>query len=190
LSLSAATFTNITPFVITITVATTGWIFTYFHSRHQYRRQAQLELINKKLRLLYGPLYARLLAGNAAWAAFSKTKWPKHRQGGYFTEGFPLSDNEITTWRNWMKIVFHPMNKKLEGIIVENLDLLEDDEIPRALTKALAHIYVYDAVLAAWEDGDFSEHTSIINFPAKELLEIVEPAYRNLRGQQALLSKA
>jgi len=185
---SAITWFSFLPFVVTLIVAMSGWLFTYFHSRKQAEKRARLELVDKKLRLLYGPLYARLLAGNAAWTTFSRTRWPSHRQGGYFTEGYQLTEKELETWRHWMKHVFHPMNKKLESIIVDHIDLLENDEVPDAFTKTLARIHVYDAVLKAWDAGDYSEHTSVINFPAQELLRELEPHYRELRPQQAALS--
>lgn len=176
------------PFIVTLIVATGGWLFTYFHARQQSRQDARLQLVNDKLRLLYGPLYSRLLAGNEAWSAFSKTKWPKHGQAGYFTDGYPLSDDELATWRHWMTHVFHPMNKKLEAIIVDHLDLVEEDKLPKVFIDVLAHIHVYDAVLKAWESDDFSEHTSIINFPALEMMRAVEPTYKKLRNEQAILS--
>lgn len=176
------------PFAITIIVATGGWLFTYFHARHRSQKEARLKMVNDKLRLLYGPLYSRLLAGNEAWAAFSKTKWPKHGQAGYFTDGYNLTEEEMATWRHWMKHVFHPMNKKLESIIVDHMDLMEDDQLPKVFTDVLAHIHVYDAVIKAWEAGDFTAHTSIINFPAHELIQAVEPTYRKLRKEQATLT--
>lgn len=176
------------PFAITLIVATGGWLFTYFHARHRSQQEARLKLVNEKLRLLYGPLYSRLLAGNEAWAAFSKTKWPKHGQGGYFTDGCQLTEEELATWRHWMKHVFHPMNKKLEAIIVDHMDLVDDDKLPKVFIDVLAHIHVYDAVIKAWELGDFSVHTSIINFPARELMHAVEPTYKKLRNEQAALS--
>ncbi|QFT80197.1 hypothetical protein FIU89_06190 [Roseovarius sp. THAF27] len=176
------------PFVITLIVATGGWLFTYFHARYRSQQEVRLKLVNDKLRLLYGPLYARLLAGNEAWSSFSKTKWPKHGQAGYFADGYHLTEEELATWRHWMRHVFHPMNKKLEAIIVDHMDLVEDDQLPKVFTDVLAHIHVYDAVIKAWDEGDFSAHTSVTNFPAHELMHAVEPIYKKLRSEQATLS--
>jgi hypothetical protein len=180
-------FISYLPLILTLLVAIGGWIFAYLHTRHQEQRRSKLSLVDKKLRLFYGPLYARLLAGNAAWDAFSKTKWPSHGGQGYFTKGHDVTNAELETWRHWMKNVFHPMNKKLEAIIVENLDLIEGD-IHASFIAALSHIHVYDAVLASWEVGDFSDHTSIINFPAQDLISVVEPVYLRLREEQKTLS--
>lgn len=176
------------PFAVTIVVATFGWVFTYVHASYRSRKEARLELVNAKLRLLYGPLYSRLLAGSEAWDAFYNSKWPKHGQSGYFTDGFPLSEEEMATWRHWMTHVFHPLNKRLEATIVEHVDLIEGDDLPKVFTDVLAHIHVYDAVLRSWEKGDFSEHTSIINFPADEMMKAVEPVFFELRDEQKKLS--
>lgn len=81
-------------------------------------REAELNRVNDQLRLLYGPLYATLLAGDAAWQALSSSKhWPAHGRKGYFAEGFELSEQETIRWRTWMREVFTPNNERLEQII-------------------------------------------------------------------------
>ena len=57
------------PIAVSILIATGGWIFTYLHGKRAVSREAELNRVNDQLRLLYGPLYATLLAGDAAWAA-------------------------------------------------------------------------------------------------------------------------
>ncbi len=179
--------TTAVPIAVSILIATGGWIFTYFHKRRTTSRLARLDRVNQQLRLLYGPLYARLLAGSAAWQAFADRYWPSHGQVGFFSEGYETTDGEKARWRLWMKEVFHPLNTKLESLIVDHLDLMEDEEMPQAFVDTLSHIAVYHAVLKQWEDGDYSDHTSIINFPASELMEVVRPAYERLRQEQERL---
>ena len=179
---------SVLPIVVTLLVAGGGWLFTYLNSRNQENKKAELALVNQKLRLLYGPLYARLLAIDTAWKAFAEINWPAHGQSGYFSDGYETTEAEAEVWRVWMRYVFHPMNMKLEEIIVGSLDLVEGGEMPKAFTDALAHIAVYKAVLQEWETGNYERNTSAINFPIAELLAAVEPAYKSLLSRQAYLS--
>jgi hypothetical protein len=177
-------FLEILPIVATVLLATAGWIFTYFHHRRMASRTARLDRVNQQLRLLYGPLYARLLATDAAWESFWDTNQPAHGQNTYFCTGFETTEDEKKRWRLWMREVFHPSNAKLESLIVDHMDLMEGDDMEDVFIEALAHISVYHAVLKQWEEGDFSEHSSVINFPDAALLETVEPAYKRLRKEQ------
>ncbi len=83
--------------------------------------------------------------------------------------------------------VFHPLNEKVEAIIIENIHLIEGDEIPKAFTQALSHVSAYRAVIAQWESGDYSEHVSVNNWPAKGLMESVKPVFEELTKKQSKL---
>lgn len=177
------------PIAGSILIAALGWFVTYFHGRGAATRRADLDRVNDQLRLLYGPLYATLIAGDAAWAAFSKKYWPAHGQSGYFAPEFDLTDVEKARWILWMRDVFHPANERLERIILDHLDLVEGGTAPPVFTETLAHIAVYRAVLRQWENEDFSEYVSVVNFPAAELMQTVEPVYRALlKKQQRLIN--
>lgn len=169
---------------VTILVALGGWYFVYQNSRATAARSAQLERVNRQLRDLYGPLYARLAAGDKVWAAFWEKHRPEHGRNRYFTEGVELSEKELETWRTWMKTVFEPMNAACEEVILNNVDLIESEEIPSSFVDALAHIAAYKAVLDAWERGDHSVHISVNNWPRKEIMDIVEPEIKKLRKRQ------
>jgi hypothetical protein len=59
--------------------------------------------------------------------------------------------------------------------------------MPQCLLEACAHVAAYRSVLKRWEQGHFSENTSVINFPAEELLEYVSAAFVGLKGEQTEL---
>lgn len=179
--------TTLLAVVASLIIAAGGWLFTYFHSRATEARRARLARVNSQLRLLYGPLYARLLAGEAAWQAFSGNYWPAHGQAGFFTPGFETTDAEAARWRLWMREVFYPLNLKLESLITDHLDLLDGNEMPQAFVEALAHIAAYHAVLKQWEDGNFNENVSVVNFPGQKLLAVVKPQYEKLLRQRETL---
>ncbi len=86
-----------------------------------------------------------------------------------------------------MTEVFEPLNAHIEGVIIENGDLLEGSEFPESFVQALAHISAYRAVYPRWEQGDFTVHTSLLNFPST-LFKEVESVYLNLLQKQKELS--
>jgi hypothetical protein len=139
-----------------------------------------------QLRNLYGPLFATLVANDAVWSAFVKNYWPKHGKPSFFTDGSATTEEEKKTWRIWMLSVFEPINARIEKIIVGTGDLLEGDELPQVFADALAHIAAYRATYARWKENDFSEHTSVFNYP-DGLLAHVEKIYKSLKQLQRQL---
>ncbi len=178
---------KIAPIVAAILVATMGWGITYFHKWHFDNKANKLDRVNKQLRELYGPLYARLMASQTTWEAFWKIHRPAHGRNSYFGADLHVTDKEKEIWRTWMTNVFEPLNAETEKLILKNIDFLESDEIPKPFIDALAHIAAYKAVLANWKQSDFSSHTSVNNWPSRELLEIVRPEYQKLRALQRKL---
>lgn len=173
------------PIVAATAVAVIGWVVTYFHSWYFDRKASKLDRVNRQLRELYGPLYARLMAADSAWEAFWSKHRPAHGANSYF--GAQVSEEEKATWRTWMTNVFEPNNAQMEELIVQNLDLLETDRIPKAFVDALAHIAAYKAILAEWRNSDFTNHVSVNNWPGLELMKVVKPEYEKLRARQKKL---
>lgn len=187
LELNREEWLKVIPVLVAVVVAGLGWLITYRHKLHFDRQANQLERVNKQLRELYGPLYARLLASQSTWDAFWRQYRPAHGRNSYFAKGAELTEQELAVWRNWMTHVFEPFNAETEKLILKNIDLLESDSIPQAFIDALAHIAAYKAVLANWKHGNFSSHVSVNNWPSKALLAIVEPEYLRLRALQKTL---
>ncbi|MAT13710.1 MAG: hypothetical protein CMJ46_00385 [Planctomyces sp.] len=98
-----------------------------------------------------------------------------------------LTEEEKQRWITWMKEVFHPLNERVERLILDNLDLVEGDTIPVAFREALAHVVTYRAVLAQWAAGDYSEYLSINNWPGADLMAAVKPHYEKIRSEQRRL---
>ncbi|MHB8105188.1 MAG: hypothetical protein ACYDG5_06575 [Dehalococcoidales bacterium] len=169
---------------VTIIIALGGYLFTYFSNMRLARRKDRLEIVNRQLREFYGPLFALVRVSGNAWAAFRD----KYRPGVPFWGVSPSpTKEEAVAWRLWMSEVFMPLNRRMEKIIVENADLLEDTKIPDCLLTLCAHVSSYKPVLKQWELGDFSENTSVINFPSEEIIPYTESAYKRLKAEQEKL---
>ncbi len=189
--MTIANWLKVLAVVVGAIIAVGGWIFTYCNRLSFDRRTAKLERINKQLRELYGPLYARLEANSETWCAFAEKYWPEHGETGYFAgqgDASKLTETEKQRWITWMTNVFQPQNKKIADLIVDNIDLIEGADIPQSFLNGLAHINAYNAILAQWESGDHSEFVSVNNWPYHELMNDVKPSFNRLRkAQQELL---
>jgi hypothetical protein len=148
------------------------------------RRKDKLERINQQLKLLYGPLYSINQSSQLAWAAFRGRTRPGK---AFFGTEPPPTQEELLAWRYWIQTVFGPMHAEMMSAITKNADLLIEDDIPDSLRLFCAHVAVYKVVLARWEDHDFSEYTSILNYPAQELTIYLQKSFEKLKAEQRRL---
>ena len=168
----------------TVCLALAGWIVAFVSRRRHDTRAAELERVNRQLKDLYGPLFVLLESGDRLWESFWVRNRPRHGGSDYFAPGAELTESELETWRIWMTNVFEPMNAKAEAIIMNNMDLSVSETVPDAFVDAIAHIAAYRAVLASWQKGDYSDHTSVNNWPAQALKEVVNREFLLLRQRQ------
>jgi hypothetical protein len=147
------------------------------------RRKDRLERVNQQLKLLYGPLYSLNQSGTMAWAAYRRRVRPGKP---FFGSQPPPTQAELESWRLWVRTVFQPTNEAMSKIIENNADLLIEDELHNSLELFLAHVASYKTVVARWETGDFSEHTSLLAFP-DELADYLDRSYRFLKNEQRKL---
>jgi len=80
--------------------------------------------------------------------------------------------------------VFMPMNLKMEHIIIANSHLMLGGIFPDCFHALLAHVAAYKPVLKKWEEGDFGDHLSLIDFPSVELHQYLSTALSILQTQQ------
>lgn len=171
-------------FLGTALLALLGYLVTYLNNLRLAQRAARLERINRQLREFYGPLFALTRASTMAWVAFRR----RYRPGSSFWGGDePPTSQQAVMWRLWITEVFMPRNLEMVRIITDKADLLEEAEMPECLLTLCAHVAGYIPVIKAWEDGDFSRHTSVVNFPSDALLEYTQERYLALKQEQARL---
>lgn len=170
--------------IVTVIVALIGYLATYWNNILLAQRTEQLNRINRQLSEFYGPLYSLVDASDQAWNAFRT----KYRHGiPYFANNPPPTDEDLAAWRLWITTVFMPRNLQLYEMIVSKADLIIETDMPDCLRYFCAHVAAYQVVLKKWESQDFSEHTSIINYPKKALTEYGYQSFMNLKRKQAEL---
>lgn len=86
-----------------------------------------------------------------------------------------------------MTTVFRPLHDEMMEAITGNSDLLIEAEVPQPLQLFCAHVAAYKVVFERWARNDFSEHVSVINYPAQELSEYLDRSFESLKAQQAKL---
>ncbi len=94
---------------------------------------------------------------------------------GFFDRPACLTPDDIERWRRWMKAVFQPNNEKMEQVIVNNAQLIEEPGImyPVFLTLLL-HIESYKATIAKWKDSDSRDNQNFM-YPLENHAEISFP---------------
>jgi len=164
--------------ILTILVAFAGYALTFVSAHMLARRRDKLDLVNKRLNELYGPLYVASEAGNIAYRSLLK------KQGK--TQSEPITDEDLKDWVLWMRTIFYPLNEIREKIIIDKAHLIIEEKMPQCLLDFVTHVVGYKAVLRKWADGDFSERRSTIGWPP-EFDAYVRTSYAVLKAEQMRL---
>lgn len=173
---------QIAALIITIVLAFVGYFVTHRNNLLLHKRKDRLELTNKRINDFYGPLYVLSNVGETALKALLiKIK----RESDPQLEK-PLTDQEFAEWRIWMVNVFMPLNELSEKIVLENAYLIREKQMPQCILDFVTHISAWKAVLVKWENGDFSEQFSIIDYP-EALKGYATISYDELKNEQLML---
>jgi hypothetical protein len=173
---------------ITVLLALGGYLATYVNNVRLAQHKDRLERVNRQLSEFYGPLFALTRSTSASWAAF-RSKYRPDVQS-YWDSRSPATSEEAAVWRLWITEVFMPLDVQMAEIVVQKADLLDEAEMPQCLLDLCAHVAAYRALLKRWEEGDFSEHKSILLFPEAALREYTSTSFSRLKTrQQDLLTR-
>jgi hypothetical protein len=163
---------------LTVVLAFAGYLVTFLSTRMMAQRADMLRLVNQRLNEFYGPLYVATVAGNIAYRSLLQ------KQGK--TQCHPIRDEEMKEWVLWMTTIFMPLNDVREKIIIDNAHLIVEEQMPQCLLDFVTHVVGYKALLAQWQEGDFSERRSTIGWP-HEFDGYVERSYKALKAEQLRL---
>jgi hypothetical protein len=112
-------------------------MLTYFDNLRLAQRKERLDLVDRQLRDLYGPLLALCIANRAAYHEASRRLY---RPGGIPMWHAPKDDpenrptaDELEAFRLCAKEVFTPTNRKIFRRIIYHTDLLMEESMPVCL---------------------------------------------------------
>jgi hypothetical protein len=163
---------------LTVLLAFVGYLVTFLITRMRDRRRDRLRMVNRRLNEFYGPLYVASKAGHTAYCTLLK------RQGK--TQSEPIRDEDLKDWIQWMQTIFMPLNDIREKIIIEKAYLVVEEEMPQCLLDFVTHVGGYKAVVAKWEEGDYTERRATIGWPPT-FDNYVERSYKALKSEQMRL---
>ena len=170
----------------TVLLALVGFLIKYFNDLRMAERKDRLDLVNKQINELYGPLFALHYANQESWIQFRRRYRPG--EGRSFWGSPPkVNDEEALAWRLWTTEIFEPLRSRMSDIILKNSGLIIENDFPQPLLELCAHVYSYKPVLKQWDSKDFTQSTSTINYPHESLSKYLEESHRTLRVQQAQL---
>jgi hypothetical protein len=172
---------------ISLAVALIAAMSAYWNSRLVERRQESLKRVNSQLEELYGPLLALAFTGDAAWKAFRSKFKPNTK---YAVTGHELTDEERALWIRWMTHVFMPANRLSVELIRSKAHLVLGEAMPDCFLEMAAHVAGWEVVVKQWEEGNFSELTSILPHPRERYHEHITNAFSTLKRQQQSLLAA
>ena len=96
------------------------------------------------------------------------------------------NESELKEWRLWIENVFMPGNEFIEKLITEKAYLIRESEMPDCLLQVITHVSGYRVIINKWQQGDFKENLSIVDFP-EELGQYAQEAYQELKAEQLKL---
>src|SRR4051812_23320351 len=118
-----------------------------------------------------------------AWATFVG-HYAKDR--AWLFDGGPVPEGLLEAWQGWMTTVFMPANRSMVELALSKADLLEDDEMPSVLMALSAHVAGYEVLLKRWEKNDYSQLTSLLNYP-DDLPKYAAARFTELKQKQRTL---
>lgn len=167
---------------ITSCLALIGLLGTYLYNLRLARRKDRLDLVTRQINEFYGPFYISTQAGKLGVAAFRK----KLGQKAVFADRTKPTPMELEEWKIWLPTVLMPINEHREKLILSSAHLIRESEMPSCLLLFVAHVAAYRSVLRKWEQGDYSEFLSVIDFPA-EIEAYASTSFIELKHEQARL---
>ena len=167
--------------LIPVIVALLGYWFTKRNQLELTRWRERLDLINSRLNDFYGPLYVQSEVGYMAY----KTLIDKMGGEQVFRQ-VPIEAGVLEEWRVWVQTIFLPLNQASEDLIMRNAHLIREEEFPASLLLFIMHATSYRAMVAKWQQGDYSEYLPNADYPA-ELSTYAAQSYRELKHEQLQL---
>lgn len=169
--------------IVAVVLAFAGCAAAYARSLRSSRRSEQLELVNRRINDLYGPLYVVSSVGDLAHRALAAKL--EGADGTRLRK--PLDEEEYNELRLWVTHVLMPMYERCERLLLDNASLMVEREVPECLLQFMAHVSGYKVVVEKWADDNFTEWDSTIEYPAG-LKEYAARTYLALKDEQLRLT--
>lgn len=163
-----------------VTIFATAYATNLFFHRANLKlakRNEKLDRLNRQLGDLYGPLRMLRYAGETGFRTFKAKYFPNRPE--LFWQGVEPSEEDYAAWRVWLKHTLMPVNKQIENLLLEHGDLIDGTEIPQPVLDFFAHVSTLEAVIAQWDQGNFKDFKSGIQYPV-DFNRHIDDTYKKL----------
>src|SRR5690348_7755684 len=106
--------------VVTVGLALSGYLYTWYHTKQTALFQARLDRVNQQLRDFYGPLHALIEAEDESFRSFVRTNRPG--KPAFWIENDPPTQAQQRAWRRWITEVTMPNYGAMEQVIQKHSD--------------------------------------------------------------------
>lgn len=168
--------------IAAILLAFIGYFLARTNNLRAARRREQLELVNRRINDVYGPLYLISSAGDIARGVMAS----KLGGGDGPKLNRPQTEEEYEELRLWVKHALMPLYERCESLLLDNASLMVEREMPESVLQFIAHVSAYKVIVEKWADDNFSEWDAAIDYPAT-LKEYVAKTYLALKDEQLRL---
>jgi len=118
-------------------IGVVSWTFATLQKHNFERKQAELQSISEKIRVLYGPLHGNRVVYKASYAAICKKRdlkdWLKEAQD-------TKNADMIRQWRKFHLDVLHPLDLAAVRLIKDNSHLYHQNCVPEELFAFIEHV--------------------------------------------------
>jgi len=169
-----------------ILVGVASWTFATLQQHNFEKRQAELNSLSEKIRVLYGPLHGNRLVYKSSYRAITKQgdlrAWLKEAQDTKNAE-------MIRQWRKFHLEVLHPLDLEAVRLIKENSHLFHQEscgkinnDVPISFTDFIEHVSGAVYQMELWKnqvgaletneqmsDSDFLVENNLVGFDCQKL---------------------
>jgi len=185
--------------IVYFSVMAALWFYDKKLEREHRNREMELEIVQKKIKDLYGPLYGnRLVRVTAYQAALGKY----NDVDEYLKAAEQLKNPEmIQKWRKYYHTFILPLDQKAEELILNMAHLIADDgDLPKEFIEFLQNFARFKFIMEDWKntngslesceemcESDFLMETNH-GCENDKILSLVARKYKKLRARQQYLS--
>jgi hypothetical protein len=133
-----------------LAIAIPGFV-AFIFTNIDNRRKDRLDFVRAQIEHFYGPLYVLSKTNNSEWRELLK-EGPLR-----FDDRHPPTPKDVTRWRQWSQTVFLPNDQKIENIVLNNAQYINQPVITGVFAEFFAFSASFRVIANQWKESDVSQ---------------------------------